>query len=106
MKSKLEVRKSLFQLRIVPFEPKTAGPNKDVPKKKQELSRAIQDQVSDAKLALVKASLKKQLVKVTIVFYLWKGSPETTDTRPVKDLDNLLKIPFDVLGKHPEGLGP
>jgi len=39
------------------------------------------------------------------LFYLWKGSPSVTDTRPVKDIDNLLKILLDVLGSGPQGLG-
>ena len=40
-----------------------------------------------------------------VSFLLWKGSPNITNTRPVKDLDNLLKIVFDVLRNHPQGLG-
>ena len=34
-----------------------------------------------------------------------EGSPNVSNTRPVKDLDNLLRIVFDVLRQGPQGLG-
>ena len=46
-----------------------------------------------------------RLVTLTVLFFLWKGSPKVTNTRPVKDLDNLLKIVLDVLKLGPQGLG-
>ncbi len=49
--------------------------------------------------------MRGKLVSVTVVFLLWKGSPTKSNTRPVKDLDNLHKIVFDVLRHSPQGLG-
>ncbi len=34
-----------------------------------------------------------------------EGKPEVSNTRPVKDLDNLLKVLFDVLRSGEQGVG-
>ncbi len=69
------------------------------------LRSAILERVSQEELSKFKEALKGRLVTITLGFFLWKGTPKTTNTRAVKDLDNLMKILFDVLGKGQQGLG-
>lgn len=82
LKTKLVRHKTLFQLTIVPFEPKAFGPSRNVVEKKRELSTAITQRLSEATLATVKARLKGQLVKITMAFYLWRGDAKQPDTSP------------------------
>jgi Holliday junction resolvase RusA-like endonuclease len=69
------------------------------------VKEAILGKITEQELAKFQEALKGRLVSITLAFFLWKGSTKTTNTRPVKDLDNLMKILFDVLGKGPQGLG-
>ena len=56
-------------------------------------------------MAQLREERANRVVTLTVLFYLWRGSSDVTNTRPVKDLDNLLKILLDVLGSGPQGLG-
>ncbi len=97
--------RTLVDIPIIPFDPGTPGSGKDIGEKQGKLRSAILDRVSHEELAKFKEALKGRLVTITLGFFLWKGSSKTTNTRAVKDLDNLMKILFDVLGKGQEGLG-
>ncbi len=97
--------RTLADIPIIPFEPGTPGSGKDVGEKQGKLRSAILERVSQEELAKYKEALKGRLVTITLGFFLWKGSSKTTNTRAVKDLDNLMKILFDVLGKGQQGLG-
>ena len=90
---------------LIRMEPATAGPGKNVALRKDKLRRAFQEQVSPSVLDRIKQTLSGQLVRISVTFLLWKSSPEFTNTRPVKDLDNLLKILLDVIGSSNGGLG-
>ncbi len=97
--------RTLVDIPVIPFEPGTPGSGKDVDEKQSKLRSAILERVSQEELAKFKEALKGRLVTITLGFFLWKGSSKTTNTRAVKDLDNLMKILFDVLSKGQQGLG-
>jgi len=101
----LEAQEVLLDLTIAPFEPLTPGNGQNTGEKKEKLANAIKERIPQENLERLKRQLAGRLVGVTVVFLLWKGSPTVTNTRPIKDLDNLLKIVFDVLRNHPQGLG-
>ena len=101
----LEAREILLDLTIAPFEPLTPANGENTSEKKEKLANAIKERIPQENLERLKRELAGRLVGITVVFLLWKGSPNKTNTRPVKDLDNLLKIVFDVLRNHPQGLG-
>jgi Holliday junction resolvase RusA-like endonuclease len=101
----LEAERILFDLTVAPFEPLTPGNGQNKGEKKEKLANAIKERLSKDDLENLRRKLEGKLVAITVVFLLWKGSSTVTNTRPVKDLDNLLKIVFDVLRKGPNGLG-
>jgi len=75
------------------FEPKTARSQKEV-KQKIELRDAIDDNVEN--LSKIKKACKgKTKFSIDVKFFLWGGSG--VQGRTEKDLDNLLKVVFDVL---------
>src|SRR3989449_11634947 len=91
--------RTLVDIPVIPFEPPTTGSGHDIGEKQGKLRTAILERVSQNEIAKFKEALKGHLVTITLGFFLWKGSTKTTNTRAVKDLDNLMKIIFDVLGK-------
>jgi len=101
----LEAQDILLDLTVAPFEPLTPGNGQNTSEKKEKLANAIKERISPDNLERLRHQLAGRLVGITVVFLLWKGSPTITNTRPVKDLDNLLKIVFDVLRQGPQGLG-
>jgi Holliday junction resolvase RusA-like endonuclease len=101
----LEAQETFLDLTIAPFEPLTPGNGQNTVEKKEKLANAIKERIPQDNLERLRQQLAGRLVGVTVVFLLWKGSPNITNTRPVKDLDNLLKIVFDVLRHGPQGLG-
>ena len=105
MVEQLQAQEILLDLTIAPFEPLTPGNGQNIGEKKEKLASAIKERIPEESLERLRRQLAGRLVGVTVVFLLWKGSPSVTNTRPVKDLDNLLKIVFDVLRQGPQGLG-
>ena len=105
MVEQLQAQEILLDLTIAPFEPLTPGNGQNIGEKKEKLANAIKERLTEESLEKLRHQLAGRLVGVTVVFLLWKGSPSVTNTRPVKDLDNLLKIVFDVLRQGPKGLG-
>ena len=97
--------RTLVDIPVIPFEPPTTGSGHDIGEKQGKLRSAILERVTQNELGKFKEALKGRLVTITLGFFLWKGSSKTTNTRAVKDLDNLMKIIFDVLGKGQQGLG-
>jgi len=102
---RVESSRTLVDIPVIPFEPPTTGSGHDIGEKQGKLRTAILERVTQAELAKFKEALRGHLVTMTLGFFLWKGSTKTTNTRAVKDLDNLMKIIFDVLGKGQQGLG-
>ena len=102
---RVESSRTLVDIPVIPFEPPTTGSGHDIGEKQGKLRAAILERVTPAEVAKFKEALKGHLVTMTLGFFLWKGSMKTTNTRAVKDLDNLMKIIFDVLGKGQQGLG-
>jgi len=95
--------KTILDINVVPFVPVTAGQN--LAEKESGLKKAIMERVKPDELAELGKNRADRLVTLTVLFFLWKGSPKVTNTRSVKDLDNLLKIVLDVLKLGPQGLG-
>ena len=104
-KEQVTSSRTLVDIPVIPFEPTTPGSGQDIGAKQSKLRNAILERVSQKELEKFKEALKGRLVTITLGFFLWKGSTKTTNTRAVKDLDNLMKIIFDVLGKGQQGLG-
>ena len=97
--------RTLVDIPVIPFEPPTTGSGHDIGDKQGKLRAAIMERTSQSEIGKFREALKGRLVTMTLGFFLWKGSTKTTNTRAVKDLDNLMKIIFDVLGKGQQGLG-
>ena len=97
--------RTLADIPVIPFEPPTTGSGHDIGEKQGKLRSAILERVTPNEISKFKEALQGRLVTITLGFFLWKGSTKTTNTRAVKDLDNLMKIIFDVLGKGQQGLG-
>ncbi len=104
-KERVTSSRTLADIPVIPFEPPTTGSGHDIGEKQGKLRSAILERVTQNEIGKFKEALKGRLVTITLGFFLWKGSTKTTNTRAVKDLDNLLKIIFDVLGKGQQGLG-
>ena len=104
-KEQVTSTRTLVDIPVIPFEPPTTGSGHDIGDKQGKLRNAILERTTQAELGKLKEALKGRLVTITLGFFLWKGSSKTTNTRAVKDLDNLMKIIFDVLGKGQQGLG-
>ncbi len=104
-KEEVASSRTLADIPVIPFEPPTTGSGHESGDKQGKLRTAILERVSQSEIDKFKEALRGRLVTVTLGFFLWKGSPKTTNTRAVKDLDNLMKIIFDVLGKGQQGLG-
>jgi len=97
--------KTILDIAVVPFEPLTTGSGQKIAEKEDRLKKAILELVKPEELKELAENRKERLVTLTVLFFLWKGSPKITNTRSVKDLDNLLKIVLDVLKLGPQGLG-
>ncbi len=97
--------KTILDINVVPFEPVTTGSGQNIAEKEGRLKKAILDRIKPEELAELAKNRADRLVTLTVLFFLWKGSPKVTNTRSVKDLDNLLKIVLDVLKLGPQGLG-
>ena len=105
MTEQIQAQELLLDLTITPFEPLTPGNGQNTGEKKDKLATAIKQRISIKDLEQLRHKLARRLVGITVVFLLWKGAANITNTRPVKDLDNLLKILLDVLKAGPHGLG-
>ncbi len=97
--------KTILDIAVVPFEPVTTGSGQGIAEKQARLRKAIMDRVKPDELAGLAEKRPDRLVTLTVLFFLWKGSAKVSNTRSVKDLDNLLKIVLDVLKLGPQGLG-
>ena len=105
MSEDTQTGETILDITVVPFEPITPGSGHGVADKQSRLAKAISDKIQPGKLAELRKEKASRVVTLTVLFYLWKGSPGGSDTRPVRDIDNLLKVLLDVLGSGPQGLG-
>jgi hypothetical protein len=101
----LRTGKTILDINVVPFEPATMGSGQGVADKQSRLAKAILERIQPGDMAQLREERANRVVTLTVLFYLWRGSSDVTNTRPVKDLDNLPKILLDVLGSGPQGLG-
>ncbi|MDV3292947.1 MAG: RusA family crossover junction endodeoxyribonuclease [Nitrososphaerales archaeon] len=90
-----------FEVLITPFQPLSLRGNKGRRyAQKEALRKEILKRIGEDELKEFSEEYRNKLVKVSLVFFLWKGSPGVTDTRWKKDLDNLVKPVLDVLQQH------
>jgi len=94
---------ALFEV-FLHYDPVTPRTGAATTVKKAKLLNAILEQVTTEELVRAKERLHNRVVKLSVVFNLWKTPPTESDTRWIKDIDNLLKILFDVLGRGKQGL--
>ena len=57
----------------------------------------------DASIEEARQRIRDNIVRIDVLFRLWKPPSNMTRTRAEKDLDNLLKPVMDVLQKDSEG---
>jgi len=92
----MNMKKSLGKISLRYFEPKTARSQKEV-KQKNVLKDEIEKKPKN--LAKIKKSCQgKTKFALDVKFFLWDGSG--VEGRSKKDLDNLLKVVFDVLADY------
>lgn len=101
----VQTGETILDITVVPFEPVTPGSGQGIADKQGRLAKAISEKVRPEKLATLRKERGNRVVTLTVLFYLWNGASDVTNTRPVKDIDNLLKILLDVLGSGPQGVG-
>jgi len=88
----------LLDVALFPFEPHSLRSGKGHKLEvKRSLCEALSKKIGRGDLERFKSELNGVLVEVRVEFHLWEGSPEVTNTRFKKDLDNLLKPVLDVL---------
>jgi hypothetical protein len=87
-----------FEVRVEGFEPLSLGGTKRRKyDRKASLLKKIEEKIEPNDLQTFRERYQDKLVKVSLVFFLWKGSAQVTNTRFKKDLDNLAKPVLDVL---------
>ena len=91
---------SLFEVNLRGFEPHTFHTGAGYAKVKKELREAILREVGQEKISESRSKIFGNPVKLKILFRLWRGAENVTDTRSKKDLDNLLKPVLDVLQRN------
>ena len=99
-------RARLLSVTVSHFEPPAMGSGGDKVKKKQQVAKALRENIPPDKLLELQRTCSNRLVRVTVVFSLWKkGVPRIDYTRFVKDLDSMLEVLFDALQRTPPGIG-
>jgi hypothetical protein len=63
----------------------TPGSGQNPVEKTEKLANAFRERISEDDLESLRHQLAGRLVGITVVFLLWKGSPNVTNTSPVKD---------------------
>lgn len=105
MASEVKEAKVLLKVTVTAFEPPAMGSGKDFGGRKQRVASVLLKEIPNAKLVELRNERSYNLVTLRVVFSLWKGSPKTTNSRFVKDLDSLLEVLFDALKPGPPGIG-
>lgn len=80
----------------VNVEPMSGSKGKRKYVRKKDLVNAIAGAYS-GELEQAKRFLNGKRVSILVEFFLWKGDKSHTNTTSKKDIDNLLKLVFDVL---------
>ena len=94
-----------LSLRIIPFEPFAWVAGKKTGEREDKLAERIRHEIPSNTLAQFLENRADRLVALRVQFFLWEGGSKVTNTRPVKDVDNLLNAVFDVLKFGPHGVG-
>src|SRR5881397_3705116 len=105
MSSHIRSENMILELRIIPFEPFAWVAGKKTGEREDKLAERIRREVPLHTLEQFLENRANKLVTLRVQFFLWEGGSNVTNTRPVKDVDNLLNVIFDVLKVGPHGVG-
>ncbi len=94
-----------LEIRVVPFEPFAWVAGKRTGEREDKLAERIRQEVPSPTFAKFLEGRANRLVALRVQFFLWEGSSKVTNTRRIKDVDNLLNVVFDVLKVGPHGVG-
>src|SRR5438128_11521594 len=94
-----------LEIRVIPFEPFAWVAGKRTGEREDKLAQRIRQEVPSHTFTKFMEGRADRLVALRVRFFLWKGSPNVTNTRRIKDVDNLLNVVFDVLKVGPHGVG-
>src|SRR5207249_6371361 len=94
-----------LEIRVVPFEPFAWVAGKRTGEREDKLAERIRHEIPSQTLTAFSENRANRLVTLRVQFFLWEGSSNVTNTRPVKDVDNLLNAVFDVLKVGAHGVG-
>jgi Holliday junction resolvase RusA-like endonuclease len=94
-----------LEIRVVPFEPFAWVAGKRTGKREDKLSERIRQEIPLHRFTEFLEGRADRLVALRVQFFLWEGSSNVTNTRSIKDVDNLLNVVFDVLKVGPHGVG-
>jgi Holliday junction resolvase RusA-like endonuclease len=90
-----------FDVRVTDYEPLSLGGTKRQRyERKRKLLEKVEGEFEPNDLQRFRNQYQGKLVKVSAVFFLWKGPPHVTETVFRKDLDNLVKPVLDILQNY------
>src|SRR5438093_4122143 len=105
MSSHIRSENMILELRIIPFEPFAWVAGKRTGEREDKLAERIRQEMLLQTLTEFLEHRADRLVALRVQFFLWEGRSNVTNTRPKKDVDNLLNVVFDVLKIGPHGVG-
>jgi Holliday junction resolvase RusA-like endonuclease len=94
-----------LEIRVIPFEPFAWVAGKRTGEREDKLAERIRQEMPLQTLTEFLEDRADRLVALRVQFFLWEGRSNVTNTRPKKDVDNLLNVVFDVLKIGPHGVG-
>jgi Holliday junction resolvase RusA-like endonuclease len=94
-----------LEIRVIPFEPFAWVAGKRTGEREDKLAQRIRQEMPLQTLTEFLEDRADRLVALRVQFFLWEGRSNVTNTRPNKDVDNLLNVVFDVLKTGPHGVG-
>ena len=94
-----------LEFRVIPFEPFAWVAGKRTGKREDKLAEGIRQEIPLHTFTEFLKDRADRLVALRVQFFLWEGSSNVTNTRSIKDVDNLLNVVFDVLKVGPHSVG-
>src|SRR3989442_9832168 len=94
-----------LEIQVIPFEPFAWVAGERTGKREDKLAERIRQELPLNTFTEFLKDRVDRLVALRVQFFLWEGSSNVTNTRSIKDVDNLLNVVFDVLKVGPHGVG-
>ena len=94
-----------LEIRVIPFEPFAWVAGERTGKREDTLAERIHQEIPLNTFTEFLKDRVDRLVALRVQFFLWEGSSKVTNTRWIKDVDDLLNAVFDVLKVGPHGVG-